>query len=153
MIKEKAEYKCMLRGDLSNQQSFVIGVQCEGTLLIPKQKVINKVLNYLLGESLYEVNQKVLDMMFYIYNHTEYTLALVVSDDLYIKEKRRLENYPFNTIINNSKGNIMSLLNTGVLSYLIDDRDYQRGLLNSKYVLSFNDFEKTFRKKIKLRTF
>jgi hypothetical protein len=141
----------MLRGDLSNQQSFVIGVQCEGTLLIPKQKVINNVLHFLTGESRYKVNQKVLDMMYYIYSNTEYTVALVIDDKLYKEEKKRLEDYPFNTLINNSKGNILSMLNTGVLSYLIDDNTYQRGVLNNKYVLSFNEFEQRFRRKIKKR--
>lgn len=141
----------MLRGDLSNQQSFVIGVQCEGTLLIPKQKVINNVLHFLTGESRYEVNQKVLDMMYYIYSNTEYTVALVIDDKLYSEEKKRLEDYPFNTLINNSKGNIISMLNTGVLSYLIDDNTYQRGVLNNKYVLSFNEFEQRFRRKIRKR--
>lgn len=141
----------MLRGDLSNQQSFVIGVQCEGTLLIPKQKIINNVLHFLTGESRYKVNQKVLDMMYYIYSNTEYTVALVIDDKLYSEEKKRLEDYPFNTLINNSKGNIISMLNTGVLSYLIDDNTYQRGVLNNKYVLSFKEFEQRFRRKIKKR--
>ena len=141
----------MLRGDLSNQQSFVISVQCEGTLLIPKQKVINNVLHFLTGESRYKVNQKVLDMMYYIYSNTEYTVALVIDDKLYKEEKKRLEDYPFNTLINNSRGNIISMLNTGVLSYLIDDNTYQRGVLNNRYVLSFNEFEQRFRRKIRKR--
>ena len=78
----------MQHGDISNQRSYVIGFRCEGTLFhLKEQHLVDKVLNSFLGKfKRADVDQKVLSLMDYIYNNTEYTIALVIDEKNFSKE-------------------------------------------------------------------
>ena len=133
----------MLRGDLSNHRSFAFGFRCEGSLLKYKDTGLkDKVLNLFSGKThRAELNQDVLSLMNYIYWNTEYTVILVIDDDHYTEEaKTFLSDLPFNQVCNiKSVSEITMMLNTGELSYYIDDNDESRYLVQSRYAITSKD--------------
>lgn len=142
----------MQHGDISNQRSYVIGFRCEGTLFHLKDKhLVDKVLNSFLGKfKRADVDQRVLSLMDYIYNNTEYTIALVIDEKNFSKEVEEfLADYPCNIITNCSVGQLTSMLNMGQLSYLVDNSEYNRSVVNSKYCVSFEDFNSLLRRHIR----
>lgn len=144
----------MLHGDISNQRSFVIGFRCEGTLLnVKEDKLTDKILNSVFGKlKRADVNEKVLSFMEHIYNNTEYTVSLVVSEENYSKDLEEfLADFPCNIICNCSIGQLTSMLMLGELSYLVDDDIISRSRVNSKYCMSLEDFSNLLRKGLKPR--
>ena len=78
----------MLKGDISNQQSYVIGFRCENNLLHFKDNNLrDKIGNTIKGKfKRAEVNEKVYSLMQYIYWNTEYTVVLIVDEENYTKD-------------------------------------------------------------------
>ena len=142
----------MLRGDISNSQSFVFGFRYENSLVHYKDKTFSdKILNSLLGkESRAEIDKSVLSLMNHIYWDTEYTVALVIDDENYKKLKNELESFqtdiPFSRIVNvSSISQVTQMLNTGELSYYIDSSE-SRELANSKFAITSSELHRVLRK-------
>ena len=134
----------MLRGDISNQRSFAFGFRCENSLLqLKTEGIANKFSNFLFGKiQRAEVNEDLLSLMKYIYWNTEYTVLLVIDDENYTKETEEyLSSFPFNQVVNvKSPSQIAMMLNTGEMSYYIDDYDPSRYAVQSKYAVTSQTF-------------
>lgn len=141
----------MLRGDISNQRSFMFGFRCEHSLLhIKDQNVVDKVLNFFAGKMhRSDINEEVLSLMKYIYWNTEYTLAIVVDDKNYTPEAQDfLSDLPFNQVINvKSVSQITMMLHTGEMTYYVDDNDKSRHEVQSKYAITSQELETLLRRK------
>lgn len=143
----------MLHGDLSNQRSFVIGVRCENNLLRYKdESFVDKVANVVKGRTARaEVDPKVLSLMSYIYWNTEYTVVLIIDEKNYTEEaKKFLEDFPFNQVgtVLKSISEVTMMLNTGELSYYVDNDPLNRSYVNSKYAVSVDEFNVILKRRI-----
>lgn len=143
----------MLHGDISNERSFVIGVRCEGTLLKYKDHSFSdKILNGIVGKTKRaEINQKVYSLMNYIYWNTPYTIVLVIDDNNYTKEAQKfLEDFPFNQISNvKNVSEITMMLNTGELSWYVDDDPVSRSYVSNMYAVDSDKINTVLRRRVK----
>lgn len=134
----------MLHGDLSNDAGMTIGFRCVDFFVKFKDtSFTDKVLNTVLGKlRRAEVDPRVGDAIRYLYRQTEYNVDLVIENKDYTSALQKfLESYPFSRIVLIDKPTqISSRLLTGDLSYYIDDDEQRRGLVNSKFAMSLNDF-------------
>lgn len=144
----------MKHGDISNTQSFVIGVRCEDTLLLPKESTLfNRVAN--LFHNKYEsaeINKEVSSLMRYIFWETEMTVVLVVNKENYTdKLLKHLDDIPYaqvkNVITNVSE--ITRMLLNGELTYFITNDSIEKSLVNSQYAMSFGDFNTLLKRSVK----
>lgn len=142
----------MQHNDISNQRSFVIGVRCENNLLHYKDdSVVDKVANVFKGRTARaEVDPKVMSLMSYVYWNTEYTVVLIIDEKNYTDEaKKFLEDFPFNqvgTVLKNIS-EVTMMLNTGQLTYYVDDNPLTRNLVNSRYAVDVDTFNSLLKRK------
>lgn len=140
----------MLRGDISNQRSYLFGFRCEDSLFHYKDhNVVDKVLNLFAGKMhRAEVDEEVLSVMRYIYWNTEYTVALVIDDANYTEEaKDFLADFPFNQVFNVlSVSQITMALNTGEMTYYVDNCDSSRYKVQSKYAITVPELNTLLRR-------
>ena len=144
----------MLRGDISNQRSFVIGFRCENSLLHYKDDgSANKLLNIIKGRTnRAEIDQKVYSLMNYIYWNTEYSVVLVIDEKNYTKEAQDyLSNFPFNQVAKVLKNvsEITMMLNTGELTYFVSDDILDRHNVNSKYAVDTTTFNTILKRRVR----
>lgn len=134
----------MLHGDISNKVKATFGFMCEDFLIQYRDNTVaDRILNAVLGKTKRaEVNQVVAHSMEYLYRQTEYNVDLLVEEKNYTADlKSILEDLPFNRIVLYNKiSQISSRLLTGDLTYVVDDNDYRRGLINSQYAVSLGEF-------------
>ena len=144
----------MQHGDISNQRSYVIGFRCEGTLFhLKEQHLVDKVLNSFLGKfKRADVDQKVLSLMDYIYNNTEYTISLVIDEKNYTDEaKEYLADFPFNqvaTVLKNVS-EVTMMLNTGELTYFVSEDILDRNNVNSRFAVDVDTFNTILKRRVK----
>ena len=144
----------MKHGDISNQQSFVIGFRCENSLLHYKDgSLTDKVMNSVKGKTKRaEVDQKVYSLMNYLYWNTEYTVMLVIDEKNYTKEAQDfLSDFPFNqvaTVIKNVS-EVTMMLNTGVLTYFVTDDILDRQRVNSRFAVDTDTFNTILKRRVK----
>lgn len=144
----------MLRGDISNQRSFVIGFRCENSLLHYKDRdTADKLLNIIKGKTnRAEVDSKVYSLMNYIYWNTEYTVMLIIDEKNYTKEAQEfLSDFPFNqvaTVLRNIS-EVTMMLNTGELTYYISNDTLDRNSVNSRYAVDVDTFNTILKRRIK----
>jgi uncharacterized protein (UPF0297 family) len=135
----------MLHGDISNHVKATFGFMCEDFVIKFKDTgFTNKVLNTIIGRTKRaEVNTLVTKSMEYIYRQTEYNVDLIIEEKNYTADmKSIIEDLPFcRIVLYNKISQISSRLLTGDLTYVIDDDDYRRGLINSRNALTFKDFQ------------
>lgn len=141
----------MKHNDISNQRSYCFGFRCEGSLFKYRDhSFTDKFLN-IFGGKLHraEINPVILSIMKYIYWNTEYTVMLVIDEVNYTEEaKEVLEDLPFNqvaTVLRNIS-EVTMMLNTGEMSYYIDDNDESRYKVQSKYAVTSQEFNTLLRK-------
>lgn len=144
----------MLRGDISNQQSYVIGFRCENSLLYFKDDNIkDKIANTIKGKfNRAEINDSVYSLMQYIYWNTEYTIVLIIDEENYTKEAREyLADFPFNRVgtVIKSISEVTMMLNTGLLTYYVSDDILDRQSVNSKYAVDTKTFNSMLKRRIK----
>lgn len=144
----------MLRGDISNQQSYVIGFRCENNLLSFNDNTIkDKIANTLKGKfNRATINEKVYSLMQYIYWNTEYTVVLIIDEENYTKEAQDfLADFPFNRVgtVIKSISEVTMMLNTGVLTYYVSDDILDRQSVNSKYAVDTDTFNSVLKRRIK----
>ena len=139
----------MKNGDLSNQAGFTIGFRCVDFLVQYKESTFtDKVLNAVFGKTKRaEINEQVRSYMEYLYRNTEYNVDLIIENKDYTEELKQLvDNLPFNRVVLIDKfSQVSQRLLTGDLSIYVDDDDYRRSLVNSRYAISFaqlNDYIK-----------
>lgn len=139
----------MLHGDISNSVKATFGFMCEDFVIKYRDtKFSDKVLNALIGKTKRaELNYTVCKSMEYLYRQTEYNVDLLIEEKNYTADlKAIIENLPFNRIVLYNKiSQISSRLLTGDLTYVIDDNDYRRGLINSRYAIPLGDFRSIIR--------
>lgn len=144
----------MLRGDISNQRSFVIGFRCENSLLHYKDDtIVDKIFNGVKGKTKRAViDEKVYSLMNYIYWNTEYTVMLIIDEDNYTKEAQEfLSDFPFNqvaTVLRNIS-EVTMMLNTGELTYYVSNDTLDRNSVNSKYAVDVDTFNTILKRRIK----
>ena len=144
----------MLRGDISNERSFVIGFRCEGSLLHYKNESMgDKLLNIIQGKTRRaEVDQKVYSLMNYIYWNTPYTVMLVIDEENYTREAQDyLENFPFNqvaTVLKNIS-EVTMMLNTGEMTYFVSDDIIDRNSVNSRYAIDTDTLNTLLKRRVK----
>lgn len=144
----------MLHGEISNQQNFVIGIRCEDCLLKYKEgSVKDSLLNFILGKNnRAEVDESVLSLMTYIYRRTEYVVDLVVDEENYTPQLQELlDSYPFNRVVlvHRNISEITTRLNTGDLSYYIDNDIMRLETVNSKYAMTVEKFNTILHRKVR----
>lgn len=144
----------MLRGDISNQRSFVIGFRCENSLLKYKTgSFLDLIANAVRGKTKRaEVDERVFSLMNYIYWNTEYTVVLVIDEKNYTEEaKRYLADFPFNQVVNvlRNISEVTMMLNTGELSYYVSDDTIDRQLVNSEFAVDVNKFNTILKRRVK----
>ena len=144
----------MLRGDISNQQSYVIGFRCENSLLYFKDDNIkDKIANTIKGKfNRAEINDSVYSLLQYIYWNTEYTIVLIIDEENYTKEAREyLADFPFNRVgtVIKSISEVTMMLNTGLLTYYVSDDILDRQSVNSKYAVDTKTFNSMLKRRIK----
>ena len=114
----------MKNNDLSNSASIVIGVQCTNFLFEEQTEGFkNKLLNTLVGrQKRMTINEKVVNLLNYIFRETEYTVDLVIPEEEYTDYlKERIETLPFNRVVLTKKpSDITGRLLIGDLSYYVD---------------------------------
>lgn len=144
----------MQHGDISNERNFVIGFRCEGTLLEYQDKSpSDRLLNIIQGKTKRaKVNQKIYSLMNYIYWNTPYTVMLVIEEENYTQEaKKVLDDFPFNqvaTIIKNVS-EITMMLNTGEMSFYVDEDPVSRGYVSSQYAVSSDELNTVLKRRVK----
>lgn len=143
----------MLRGDISNQRSFVIGFRCEGSLLRYKTgSFLDLIANAVKGKTKRaEVDEKVYSLMNYIYWNTEYTVVLVINEENYTEEaKRYLADFPFNQVVNVLKNvsEVTMKLNTGELTYYVSNDILDRQSINSEYAVDVDKFNTILKRRV-----
>lgn len=134
----------MMHGDLSNHVKASFGFMCENFLIKYKENTVkDKVMNFLIGKTKRaEVDPLVRSTMEYIYRQTEYNVDLLISEDSYSSLKPIIEDLPFNRVVlYNKLSQISTRLLTGDLTYVIDDDNYRRGLINSRYAVNLAEFD------------
>lgn len=132
----------MMHGDISNYVRASFGFMCENFLIEYKDNTVkDKILNLIIGKTKRaEVNHLVRNSMEYLYRQTEYNVDLLVSEDKYSEFKPIIDNLPFNRVVlYNKLSQISSRLLTGDLTYVVDNDDYRRSLLNSHYAITLSD--------------
>lgn len=133
-----------MHGDLSNQVKASFGFMCENFLIKYKENTVkDRVMNFLIGKTKRaEVDPLVRSTMEYIYRQTEYNVDLLISEDSYSSLKPIIEDLPFNRVVlYNKLSQISTRLLTGDLTYVIDDDNYRRGLINSRYAVNLAEFD------------
>lgn len=129
----------MKHGDLANIVGKVIAFRCEDSLIRYKiEGVKNKILNAIIGKlSRAEIDPTYRSAMEYFYRHTEYVVDLVILRDNYTEEmKRVLEDLPFSRIaIVDKDTQISQRLLMGDITLYVDEDDYRRSLINSRYAI------------------
>ena len=130
----------MLHNDISNERSAVIGVRCENTLFKIKDSIIPMPFSYKLKHA--EVNKQVLGLIKYLFWETEMTVVLIIDGEHYsTRVAEYIDNFPFGQIYNvKSLSEVTMMLNTGDLSYFIDNDKIELHNLNSKYAMDFDTF-------------
>ena len=133
----------MMHGDLANKSGYTIAFRCEDCLVKFKTEgVKNKVLNALIGKvARAEIDPDYRRTMEYLYRETEYVVDLVVLKENYTDELRKLiDELPFSRVILIDKeSQISNRLLTGDIDLYVDDDDYRRSLVNSRYAIPLND--------------
>lgn len=142
----------VFRGDISNKRSYAFGFRCENSLLKYKDiHITDKFFNLFSGKThRAEVNKDVYSLMEFIYWNTEYTVMLVIDERNYTEEaKNFLSNFPFNQVVNvlKSPSEITMKLNTGEMSYYIDDCESSRYKVQSKYAITSKDLNTILKRK------
>lgn len=136
----------MKNGDLSNTSALTIAFRCEDLLVKFKNDTIkDKLLNSLIGKiKRAEIDEKVSLAMGSIYRNTEYSVDLVVCKSNFTNEMEELlDSQPFNRIVFiNKETEISQRLLTGDISLYVDNDEYRRGVINSKYAISLDDLSK-----------
>ena len=133
-----------MHGDISNQVRATFGFMCEDFLIKYKDNTVkDKILNFIVGKTKRaEINHLVVSSMEYIYRQTEYNVDLLVSEEKYSEFQPIITNLPFNRVVlYNKLSQISSRLLTGDLTYVIDNDDYRRGLLNNRYAITLSDLD------------
>lgn len=143
----------MMHGDISNNYSETVAVRVVGTLLKYKESTLkDRFLNAVLGKlNRAIINESVASWVSDIYTNSEMCVDLVVYDD---ERNDSLDNFlidyfPFNTIHYVARpSQIGSKLNVNVISYYVDDDEYTRSLVNSRYAMNFKTAQRelNFRK-------
>ena len=144
----------MLRGDISNQRSFVIGFRCENSLLHYKDDtIVDKIFNGVKGKTKRaDLDDKVYSLMNYIYWNTEYTVMLIIDEKNYTKEAQEfLSDFPFNqvAIVLRNISEVTMMLNTGELTYYISNDTLDRNSVNSRYAVDVDTFNTILKRRIK----
>lgn len=130
----------VLRGDISNRAGHTIAFRCEDFLIeFQDDGIKNRVLNSVMGRlKRAKVNDIVRSYMEHLYRNTEYNVDLVVEYENNTPQFMEfLESYPFNRVVLIHKiSEISQRLNTGDLTYYVDDDSNRRSLINSKYAVT-----------------
>ena len=124
----------MYRGDISNSRSYAFGFRCEDSLF--KRRLFK-----------YSVDKEILSMMNYIYWNTEYTVILLMNKENERKFSHFLPDFPFNQVLIHSVSEITMMLNTGEITYYVDNCEKSRAEINSKYAITLNQLEEIVRKR------
>ena len=128
----------MLHGDISNNRGFVIGVRCENTMF----NIKNGILPFYHRLTHAEVNKEMYSLVKYLYYDTEMTVVLVIDDEHFSKKvEDYLLDFPFSQIYNvKSITEVTMMLNTGELSYFIDNDKIEIHNVNSLYAVNLSAF-------------
>lgn len=134
----------MLHGDISNQAGYTIAFRLEDSVAdMPKGGIKNTVLNFVVGKpQRMKINENYRSIMERLYRHSEYCVDLVVEEKHYDADMKEylMEHLPFNRVVLITKDtSISQRLLTGDISIYVDEDDYRRSLINSKYAIPLKD--------------
>ena len=141
----------MKRGDLSNQAGFTIGFRCVDFLVEYKESTFtDKVLNAIIGKTKRaEVNESVRSVMEHLYRNTEYNVDLIIEQKDYTEDLKRLvDEMPFNRVVLIDKlSQVSQRLLMGDLALYVDNDDYRRSLVNSKYAITLSQLHEYIKRR------
>lgn len=137
----------MLHGDISNQSDLIIGVRIEDTLFnLPDNNIFDRLKSKIAGYNVSETDEKVLGLINYILRSTDYSLKLIISEEVFNPVMRRrlskLGGLDELVLPVKSINEVSMLLLTGELSYYVDENEERRNCIISKYVLNFKEFNR-----------
>lgn len=139
----------MLHGDISNHRSFIIGFRCENCLIRYRNTSLkDKLMNVVKGKNHNAVlDIRVLTLIRYLYERTDYTVSLIVKQENYtdeLKEFLNEMNVPYNQIGNIIKheSEISMMLNVGEIDYYVDTDEARLSLIGNKFAMNLEDFKK-----------
>lgn len=139
----------MLHGDLSNFVRASFGFMCEDFLIKYKDNTFSdKLMNAIFGKTKRaEIDPLVASSMEYTYRQTEYNVDLIIRQDSYNAGlKNLIRDLPFcRIVLYNKYSQITSRLLTGDLTYVVDDLESRRGLLNNSHVITLSEFNNMIR--------
>ena len=142
----------MLHGDISNTVGYTIAFRCEDCLVKYKTEgIANKILNAIVGKvARAEIDPVYKSTMEYLYRHTEYVVDLVILRENYTADmKELLQDLPFSRIIVIEKDSqISQRLLIGDITFYVDEDDYRRSLINSRYAFPINRLSDFIRRRI-----
>ena len=107
----------------------------------------DKVLNALSGHKRVVVNEDVKSLVEYIYMSTDMRVVLVIFEDEYSDYLMdAIKDVPYSEIARVKRPSfISSKLNTGVISYYVDNDDRTRSLVNSQWTMPVNKIGRILR--------
>lgn len=139
----------MRHGDISNSVRATFGFMCENFLVNYKEDTLyDKFLNTVLGKTKRaEIDPIVSSSMEYAYRQTEYNIDLLIKESSYDSGMKELiRDLPFcRIVLYNKYSQITSRLLTGDLTYVVDDLESRRGLLNNSHVITLSEFNSMIR--------
>jgi hypothetical protein len=113
--------------------------------------VKNTILNKVLGKARRaEIDGIVKNAMEFLYRNTEFVVDLVVHEDNYTGDlKQILDDLPFSRIVVIQKeSQISQRLLIGDISFYVDDDDYRRSLINSKYAIKLSELHQYIKRRV-----
>ena len=138
----------VLHGDISNRDAETVALRCVGTLTTYLDTSFkDKVLNALSGHKRVVVNEDVKSLVEYIYMSTDMRVVLVIFEDEYSDYLMdAIKDVPYSEIARVKRPSfISSKLNTGVISYYVDNDDKTRSLVNSQWTMPVNKIGRILR--------
>jgi hypothetical protein len=139
-------------GDISNQAGYTIAFRCEDCLIKYKEGgVKNVVLNKVLGKARRaEIDELYRSTMEHLYRNTEFVVDLVIQRDNYTADlKEIIDSLPFSRIVVIEKDTqISQRLLIGDITFYVDDDDYRRSLVNSKYAMKLSELSQHIKRRV-----
>lgn len=144
----------MMHGDISNIVSSSFGFRLDGFLLntcSPQFTGMTGLINYLksrfgsVNDPLF--NQQAVSVMSRISLKTEYSTPIIVDSTFVTKDVQELvdDNLPYSSVIIIEKqSDVTDLLNSGIITYYVDDSLDRISATNSPYAYTLNEVIQKF---------
>ena len=134
----------MKNGDISNRGGIVVAISCKGTLAVPSEK---NILSKILKKEKYTLNTDAVNLVDYIFRYTDMQVVCVAKKTD-VSCLGPIGDLPIDKIIYiKDNKDVHDLINSGRVSYYIDNHLDKFGLSIPKFSYSISDFRSIIRKR------